>query len=73
MPKNTILKPVQPKPYETPAKDAGKSVVQKTKAPVVVVVDGQKFTTTAVFDTFWRYASERQSIEDKRRAGEPQP
>jgi len=28
---------------------------------------------TVAFDTFWRFAAERQAIDDKRRAGEPAP
>lgn len=46
---------------------------QRGIPPVTLEVEGRKFTTTPVFDVFWRYASERQAIEDKRRAGEPQP
>ncbi|KAH8119588.1 hypothetical protein DFH11DRAFT_1686403 [Phellopilus nigrolimitatus] len=36
-------------------------------------VDGKVFTTTAAFDTFWRYTAERHAVEEKRRSGEPQP
>jgi translation initiation factor IF-1 len=38
-----------------------------------VVVEGRVLQTTKAFDTFWRYTAERQSVENKRRAGLPAP
>lgn len=36
-------------------------------------IEGRSLRPTPVFDRFWRYAAERQSIELKRRSGAPAP
>ncbi|EGO01791.1 hypothetical protein SERLA73DRAFT_166306 [Serpula lacrymans var. lacrymans S7.3] len=41
--------------------------------PPSVTIKGLTFTPTKVFDTFWRYAAERQAIDDRRRKGLPPP
>ena len=38
-----------------------------------VTVQGITLRPTVAFDTFWRFAAERQAIDDRRRAGEPAP
>ncbi|KAL5484863.1 hypothetical protein ACEPAI_7505 [Sanghuangporus weigelae] len=42
-------------------------------ASIPVKVDGKPFMTRPAFDTFWEYASERHAVEERRRAGRPQP
>ncbi|KAI5117105.1 hypothetical protein M0805_008224 [Coniferiporia weirii] len=41
--------------------------------PLEVEVDDKTLVTTPIFDTFWRYAAERNALEERRRAGEPPP
>jgi len=38
-----------------------------------ITICGVQLRPTVAFDTFWRFAAERKSIDDKRRAGEPSP
>ncbi|KAG6810859.1 hypothetical protein H0H92_010043 [Tricholoma furcatifolium] len=38
-----------------------------------IIIKGLTFRPTVVFDTFWRFAAERKAIDDRRRAGMPQP
>ncbi len=38
-----------------------------------IVVAGRHLNPTAVFDTYWRFAAERQSMYDKRVSGQPGP
>ena len=41
---------------------------------IIQTPDGkQSFKPLSGFDTFWKYSSERHSIEEKRRQGKPQP
>jgi len=43
----------------------------KFVGPITVL--GVTLRPTVAFDTFWRFAAERQAIDDRRRAGEPAP
>lgn len=38
-----------------------------------ITICGVQLRPTVAFDTFWRFAAERKSIDDKRRVGEPSP
>ncbi|KAG6865340.1 hypothetical protein C0991_003377 [Blastosporella zonata] len=38
-----------------------------------ITIKGITLHPTVVFDTFWRFAAERKAIDDRRRAGLPQP
>jgi len=38
-----------------------------------ILLKGQTLRPTAVFDTFWQFATERKAIDDRRRAGMVQP
>jgi len=38
-----------------------------------ITISGVQLRPTVAFDTFWRFAAERKSIDDKRRAGESAP
>ncbi|KAF8890671.1 hypothetical protein BD779DRAFT_1516396 [Infundibulicybe gibba] len=42
-------------------------------APKKIIVKGKQLQPTIVFDTFWRFAAERKSIDDRRRSGQPAP
>ncbi|KAL5476407.1 hypothetical protein ACEPAI_3412 [Sanghuangporus weigelae] len=42
-------------------------------ASIPVEVDGKPLMTRPASDTFWEYASERHAVEERRRAGKPQP
>lgn len=41
--------------------------------PMTVTIGQREFELTPAFDTFWRLAAERQTIDEKRRAGHPAP
>lgn len=43
------------------------------RRPSSVTIKGKTLKTTEVFDTFWYFAAERKSIDDKRRSGSPAP
>ncbi|KAJ7682901.1 hypothetical protein B0H17DRAFT_1014731 [Mycena rosella] len=43
------------------------------ETPATIVIQGQTLEPTVVFDTLWRWLTERKAIDDKRRAGMPQP
>lgn len=45
----------------------------QSKSVEPVTVQGVTLRPTVAFDTFWRFAAERQAIDDRRRAGEPAP
>ncbi|OCB84805.1 hypothetical protein A7U60_g8331 [Sanghuangporus baumii] len=49
------------------------SPLKRKFTSIPVKVDGKPFTTRPAFDTFWEYASERHAVEERRRAGRPQP
>jgi hypothetical protein len=38
-----------------------------------IALKGIVLQPTVVFDTFWRFAAERKAVDDRRRAGLPQP
>lgn len=38
-----------------------------------ITIKGIELQPTIVFDTFWRFATERKAIDDRRRSGSPQP
>lgn len=40
---------------------------------MTVTIRGNVFEPTPAFDTFWRFAAERQSIDERRRSGQPAP
>ncbi len=44
-----------------------------TEPPAVIEVAGRRLSPTAVFDTYWRFAAERQAIYEARRQGQPGP
>jgi hypothetical protein len=43
------------------------------RRPLAVTIGGRQLTTSAVFDTYWRFAAIRQEIYDARRNGSPGP
>ncbi len=43
------------------------------RRPPSVAIEGKVLKTTEVFDTFWYFAAERKSIDDRRRSGSPAP
>lgn len=48
--------------------------VSPSRTVTIETPDGKKtFKLLQGFDTFWKYASERHAIEEKRRQGKPQP
>ena len=38
-----------------------------------IIISGVTLNPTIAFDTFWRFAAERKSLDDRRRAGKPSP
>jgi len=59
-----------------PAKGRGKSKPHNPASqslPKCIALKGVQLRPTVVFDTFWRFAAERKAIDDRRRAGLPQP
>ncbi|KAH0579855.1 hypothetical protein H2248_002682 [Termitomyces sp. 'cryptogamus'] len=53
------------------ARSGERKTASSTTDPVAI--RGITFRPTVVFDTFWRFAAERKAIDDRRRAGMPQP
>lgn len=45
----------------------------RQRGPVPIVVAGRHLDPSPVFDTYWRFAAERQSMYDKRVSGQPGP
>lgn len=41
--------------------------------PMTVTIRGKVFEPAPAFDTFWRFAAERQIIDERRRSGQPAP
>ncbi|KAG6907715.1 hypothetical protein DXG01_007628 [Tephrocybe rancida] len=60
-------------------KTHGTGAQKKERAPIAkhsagpITIKGIILQPTVVFDTFWRFAAERKAIDDRRRAGLPQP
>lgn len=64
----------------TPLPELGeKSKSRKSRNPVSqsvakpIAIKGTHIQPTVVFDTFWHFAAERKAVDDRRRAGLPQP
>ena len=58
------------------AKRGGKSKPRNRGSqslPKRITLKGIQLQPTVVFDTFWRFAAERKAVDDRRRAGWPQP
>ncbi|KAL5524088.1 hypothetical protein ACEPAG_8261 [Sanghuangporus baumii] len=60
-------------PVSSAAAAVKASPVKRKFTSIPVKVDGKPFMTKPAFDTFWEYASERHAVEERRRAGKPQP
>ncbi|MEU8369059.1 nucleotide kinase domain-containing protein [Micromonospora tulbaghiae] len=52
---------------------AGGAVLERDLCVDVIEVAGRRLAPTAVFDTYWRFAAERQRIYEARLRGEPAP
>ncbi|KAG6837757.1 hypothetical protein H0H93_001684 [Arthromyces matolae] len=64
--------PLQKRCFTIKSQRRDKSPISGDLAPSFTI-EGFTFHPTVVFDTFWRFAAERKAIDDRRRAGLPQP
>ena len=63
------LKPASRKARLSSAHGACKIASKRKVSKTTYTICGEKFIATDVFDTFWRFAAERQSIYNKRKNG----
>ncbi|KAG6856849.1 hypothetical protein H0H87_012907 [Tephrocybe sp. NHM501043] len=50
-----------------------KHILSTNNSADLIIIKGVPLKPTVVFDTFWKFAAERKAIDDRRRAGLPQP
>ena len=68
---NVVITPLSKQRKKSKSRKSRNPGSQSSAKPIAI--KGAHLQPTVVFDTFWRFAAERKAVDDRRRAGLPQP